>query len=257
MGSEASPLHTGSLSILVADDDAVSRMVVSGFLRRDGHRVDTAIDGVEAVEAAARERYDLILMDLQMPELDGIEATRRIRASETTRRRIVGLTATLDDDVRRRCVDAGFDDVVEKPVSAALIASVLSAIGTSEEKSTREPEELSSDYFDRFRRDAGSHSARPFTSIVEAILAEMRSQIERLSEEANRADADGAARAAHALRGASATIGAERLAAAMAHLEATAASLSAADLEAEAAKARDSLEAVARLVNERMNPENK
>jgi CheY-like chemotaxis protein len=118
------------LRILLVEDEAVNRRVTLRRLERMGYRADTASDGAEAVEAARAKAYDLILMDLQMPEMDGGTAVRRIRElpARGTRPRIVALTGDEPDDVRAACEAAGMDDVLGKPVSPAeLRAAILRA----------------------------------------------------------------------------------------------------------------------------------
>jgi two-component system, sensor histidine kinase and response regulator len=107
------------MRILVADDNEINRSVATRMLRRKGHRVQTAVNGREAVQAYGREVFDLILMDVQMPELDGFDATAQIRALEKqTGRRvgIVAMTAHAMTGDRERCLAAGMDGYVAKPV---------------------------------------------------------------------------------------------------------------------------------------------
>ncbi len=105
------------LRVLVAEDNAVNQKVITLMLERMGHRVDVACNGAEALEALARAPYDAVLMDVQMPELDGVSAARRIRERERERRTpIIALTANADIDEERRCLDAGMDDFLAKPV---------------------------------------------------------------------------------------------------------------------------------------------
>jgi signal transduction histidine kinase/CheY-like chemotaxis protein len=117
-----------SAHVLLVEDEAVNQMVVESMLLKLGCAVQVASDGVAACEAARRGRHDLILMDLHMPEMDGYEATLRIRESEQVRgiyTPIVALTADALASVRQRCVDAGMDDFVTKPISTAMLAAVL------------------------------------------------------------------------------------------------------------------------------------
>ncbi len=112
--------------LLLAEDDPVNQIVAAGILGNAGLIVDIAMHGDEAVQMAARSSYDLVLMDLQMPVLDGLEATRRIRETEAGRRLpIVAFTAfTLPED-RQRCLDAGMNDLVCKPVEPAVLLATL------------------------------------------------------------------------------------------------------------------------------------
>jgi len=110
--------------VLVAEDNPVSRMILQGQLAAMGFDVDTAENGVEAVEASARNRYAAIFLDCQMPEMDGFEAARRIRVREGDgdRTPIIAVTATgAEDDFRAAGMDAG----ISKPVSSDDLDAVL------------------------------------------------------------------------------------------------------------------------------------
>ncbi len=112
--------HLG-LRALAVDDNAVNREVLMEALSSLGIRVDMAADGAEAVEAAARTRYDIVFMDCSMPGMDGFEATRRIRGNEGAgpHVRIVALTAHVDGSAASRWRDAGMDSHVAKPFELA------------------------------------------------------------------------------------------------------------------------------------------
>ncbi|MFT3817491.1 MAG: response regulator [Rubrivivax sp.] len=103
--------------VLLVEDDQVNRTIAAFLLQDLGHRVDLAEDGAQAVEMAAAVRYDLVLMDVQMPRMDGLEATRRIRAGGGEPRvPIIAITANAFDQDRQACLDAGMDDFVAKPI---------------------------------------------------------------------------------------------------------------------------------------------
>ena len=116
--------------ILLAEDNAVNARLASVMLERLGCVVDIAGDGVEALEALRRASYDVVLMDCQMPELDGFEATRRIRSRETEERMghlpIIAMTANAMAGDRERCLEAGMDDYVAKPIDRR---DLLEALG--------------------------------------------------------------------------------------------------------------------------------
>jgi len=118
------------LRILVAEDNRINVMLATALLTKMGHRVDTVANGREAIEALARAPYDLVLMDVHMPEMDGLEATWRIRQAESTGRRhgrlpIVALTASTLEGDRQVCIDAGMDDFLAKPLNPEALRAVL------------------------------------------------------------------------------------------------------------------------------------
>ena len=124
------PRSQRRLRILVAEDNPINRKVASRLLERMGHQVDTAWDGQQAVTAVERTEYDLVLMDCQMPNMDGYEATLAIRRLEHGRRLpIVAMTANATAEDRQRCLDAGMDDFLAKPVSARLLFDLLEGLG--------------------------------------------------------------------------------------------------------------------------------
>ncbi len=115
------------LRILLAEDDSVNQMVGLRMLEQLGYRADLAATGVDVLTAVSRAAYDVILMDVQMPEMDGFEATRRIRSTRGHERwpRIVALTAYAMLGDRDRCLDAGMDDYLSKPVVAQELRAAL------------------------------------------------------------------------------------------------------------------------------------
>ena len=115
--------------ILLAEDNIVNQKVAVRMLQRLGYGADVVADGVEAVAAAARQEYDLVLMDINMPEMDGLEACRRIRAAQEGQwgPRIVALTALAMQGDRERCLMAGMDDYVAKPVKIEELQRVVEA----------------------------------------------------------------------------------------------------------------------------------
>lgn len=127
-GYDASFALSHPLRILLAEDNPVNRQVTIRFLERLGYQIDTAADGMEAVMAVHRRRYDLILMDVRMPEMDGLEAARRIRAelSPDEQPRIVAMTAYAYPEDLAACRAAGMDDALTKPVHFDRLAAILS-----------------------------------------------------------------------------------------------------------------------------------
>jgi two-component system, sensor histidine kinase and response regulator len=121
-----------SLRILVAEDNVINQRLTVTMLEKAGHRVDLTTNGRDAVEAFGRDAYDLVLMDCLMPEMDGFEATRAIRAVEQGTDRhvpIVALTANAMKGDREKCFEAGMDDYLAKPFTKETLAAVLTRWG--------------------------------------------------------------------------------------------------------------------------------
>ena len=125
--------ETSSLRILLAEDNAVNQKVALRILDKLGYRADVASNGLEALEALERQPYDVVLMDVQMPELDGLDASRRIceRWPAESRPRIIAMTANAMLEDREACFAAGMDDYVAKPIRPEELAEALSRARTS------------------------------------------------------------------------------------------------------------------------------
>jgi CheY-like chemotaxis protein len=117
----------GQGRILLAEDNAINIEFATMVLESRGYAVDVAADGFEAIAAAGRGGYDLVLMDMQMPRLDGLSATRRIRALEGDRRKlpIVAMTANAMREDAIRCLEAGMDDYIAKPIDPSRLCAIV------------------------------------------------------------------------------------------------------------------------------------
>ncbi|MFZ3148929.1 MAG: response regulator [Methanothrix sp.] len=117
-----------SACILIAEDDESNRKVTSAMLKRLGYRADAVSNGKEALLALERQHYDIILMNLSMPEMDGLQATRQIRRScpPTLQPKIIALTACILPNSREICLEAGMNDFMPKPFNVNELAQVLS-----------------------------------------------------------------------------------------------------------------------------------
>jgi CheY-like chemotaxis protein len=128
------PAIASGLRILIAEDNAINRAVVTGILEKRGHSLVHAVNGVEAVAAMAREPFDLVFLDVQMPEMDGFEATRHIREQEQTTGRhtpIVAMTAHAMAGDRERCLRAGMDHYLSKPLQKEELLKLIATISKS------------------------------------------------------------------------------------------------------------------------------
>ena len=113
------------LRILAVEDNATNQKLILLMLERLGYRADSAYHGLEALDAVARKTYDVLLMDVQMPEMDGLETTRRIRASLPVQPRIIAMTANAMESDRQACLAAGMDDYVSKPIQVRELRAAL------------------------------------------------------------------------------------------------------------------------------------
>ena len=206
------------LTILLAEDNAVNQKLALKLLERIGYTADIANNGVQAVDAVERRRYDVVLMDVQMPEMDGLEATRRIVARHGgDRPRIIALTANAMQGDRERCLAAGMDDYLTKPLRPAELTAALERSGAEEVSG------IDLRVLDMLLDSVGgdplfmSTLVDSFTDDAPARLAEMRQGLASGDSELVR-------RAAHTLKSTAATLGAPVLAAGCADLEARAAS---------------------------------
>ncbi|MGA9099583.1 MAG: PAS domain S-box protein [Methanotrichaceae archaeon] len=120
-----------NMRILLAEDNAVNQRVLLQMLKNLGYRADVAADGIEVLKAMELQSYDLVLMDVQMPEMDGFETTREIRRRWPNGPMIVALTAYALEGDREKCLDAGMDDYLSKPVKMDCLVEVLSKITQS------------------------------------------------------------------------------------------------------------------------------
>jgi CheY-like chemotaxis protein len=117
--------------VLLVEDNAVNQMVARSLLERRGFDVVVAANGREGVDAFQRGRFDLVLMDIQMPEMDGFEALAAIRAAEEPTGRhtpVVALTAHALEEDRERCLAAGMDDYLSKPIEAAKLYEIIRGV---------------------------------------------------------------------------------------------------------------------------------
>ncbi|HKQ62831.1 MAG TPA: response regulator [Candidatus Polarisedimenticolaceae bacterium] len=219
------------LRVLAADDNETNQMVAVSMLRRLGYQSDVAANGLEVVEALSRIAYDVVLMDCQMPEMDGFAATLAIRLAEASRGGhvpIIAMTANAMQGDRERCLEAGMDDYISKPVKieeldrvlarwtehAAAEPSALEPASTEHDEATLDTSVLAG-----FRAGDPDGGAGFVVALIQQFLAEAPRRLTALREGANQGDATSVALAAHALKGSAASMGANRLASRCQRLE--------------------------------------
>ena len=211
-GAAAAPLR-----ILLAEDHELNQKVAIRLLERLGHRADIANTGREALARLDHGVYDVILMDVQMPEMDGLEASRIIcsRWPSGQRPRIIAMTAEAMQGDREKCLAAGMDDYIVKPVTLDRLGAALAKC-----QPRREPADdaaLDRTVLDQIREDLGGTA--PLRDIILTFLGKTPAVLATLHDAAMRADADAIRRAAHSLKGTSALLGARALAEQCAELE--------------------------------------
>jgi signal transduction histidine kinase/DNA-binding response OmpR family regulator len=209
------PPKVSPRKVLLAEDNVVNQRVAVGLLSRRGHQVTVVTNGEEAIDALARERFDIVLMDLQMPVMGGIEATQRIRDRERDlsldRIRIVAMTAHAMSGDRERCLAAGMDGYLSKPTeSRALFAEVE---GSTTDVAASSPVDES----DLLKRLHGDKELA--AEIVRLFVEECPGLLDGVRTALDRRDVPSARRAAHKLKGAAGTASATGIAEAAALIE--------------------------------------
>jgi len=117
--------HAHPLKILVAEDNLINQKLTERVLAKLGYEAKIVSNGREALEEVDHTRYDLILMDVQMPEMDGLEATRIIRSSQGHQPKIIAITANVMQGDKELCLEAGMDDYISKPIKLDLLVAAL------------------------------------------------------------------------------------------------------------------------------------
>jgi len=225
---DAEDANLAGLSVLVVDDHAPNLEVARDLLQTAGVQVWLASSGAEAVATAAAQRFDAIFMDMRMPGMDGMEATRRIRAAETARRvPIIALTANVMAPDRERCLAAGMDDFVGKPIDVEQLFSALArASGRADALAVLVPSHVDTGV-DRDEPDHDYERARARVARTPALYERMVQRflndgdlVTRLHGQIAARQAGDATITAHTLKGAAAQLGALRLSRLAAAIEA-------------------------------------
>ena len=212
-----------ALDVLLVEDNAVNRKLATRLLERMGHRVAEAHDGSAALTMTADRDFDVVLMDMQMPVMDGIAATRAIRARENGGRHtpIIALTANAMSGDRERCIEAGMDDYVSKPIEAeALVAALLrvtagNAPAESVAGAATATAPVTAAVYSRAEAlERAGGDAELLAQIVAIFLEETPALVAQLGEFLDRGDHDNAFRAAHTIKGSSANLSAAAVVAA-------------------------------------------
>jgi PAS domain S-box-containing protein len=210
------------LHFLVAEDNQTNQMVVRGFLEKMGHHADFALNGREVLGLLALKSYDAILMDCQMPEMDGYTATRHIRAGEVEGSNsaipIIALTAFAMSSDRQKCIEAGMNDYLAKPLRADELQQALLRCGLASHAVHRTvassvpwQDALRVDQIEQLRELPGRKYPTLLQEVAEIFLGETPDTLTNLRELAGRHDQQETAHLAHRLAGSVASIGGEKM----------------------------------------------
>ncbi len=219
MGEEH-PLH-----ILLADDNTINQKVGLRILERLGYRADTAASGAEVLESLERQAYDVILMDVQMPEMDGMEATRRIRETVPPDRqpRIIAMTAHSLEGDRERFLASGMDDYLSKPVQFVDLVKALEKAIKISPLSDQTPAPASTEpasgsngsidwnVLDSYHEIMGDEAENFVSDLIQSFLENTRGLFKQMNEAREKQDFTTFNRLTHTLKSSSASLGAMRL----------------------------------------------
>ncbi|MCF7929747.1 MAG: response regulator [Spirochaetales bacterium] len=135
--------------VLIVEDNKINLFVTTELLKKSGYQVDSCTDGKEAVELLSSQSFDIILMDLQMPNMDGFEATHVIRAADSAvidhNVPIIAVTAYATENTRRECFESGMDDFLEKPITAGTLFEKIEALTGPKTQSDENHQETTGD----------------------------------------------------------------------------------------------------------------
>jgi CheY-like chemotaxis protein/HPt (histidine-containing phosphotransfer) domain-containing protein len=200
---ELSPPGTKPLRILVVEDNLVNQAVLLKQLEKAGHRPDRASNGREALEILNREPFDLVLMDEQMPEMDGLRATRLLRAREKAiggRVPIIAVTANVTPGERERCLAAGMDAYLTKPVSSAMLFATIASVMGSKASEASAPAEEDGEKWLATMQSLG-FDAKAIARLVRTALEEVPERMVVLRQGVALGDAVAVKTTAHSLKG--------------------------------------------------------
>lgn len=208
--------------LLVVEDNIVNQKVAARTLEQLGYRVDVAANGLEAVDATARIRYAAVLMDCQMPEMDGYAATAAIREREAgdSHTTIIAMTAGASSEDETKCFAAGMDDYITKPLNRAALALTMQRwIRDQHPDDKRAEDSLDPDVLAQIK-DLAAQDPRGIAELVHLFIRDTRSRLDSAATSAEQGDLAAVALTAHSLKGSSANLAAQTMAALCRELEA-------------------------------------
>ncbi|GAB3546668.1 hypothetical protein GCM10027343_24790 [Noviherbaspirillum agri] len=187
------------LNILVAEDNTVNQKVVQQLLAHLGYRADVVANGIEVLDALERQNYDVVLMDVQMPEMDGLEATRRLRARYgSASPRVIAMTANAMPGDREKCIEAGMDSYVSKPVELEDVRNVLLAVTSHTSKETEQMQGvIDHRRIDQLRELQDENNPRLLADIIDLFLNDSPKHLQSIAQSLTTKNADELLSASH------------------------------------------------------------
>ncbi len=206
------------MKILLAEDNIVNQKVALKMLKRLGYEADLAVNGLEVLDALRTQHYDVVLMDIQMPQMDGISATRHIcqEWSAETRPRIIAVTANSAVADKDECLEAGMDDYICKPVKMETLAEVLKTYQLAQKTSEPEAEDsniqvIDAQAWETLMEMVVDNTFEGIIEVIDSYLTDAPSLINNIKKAATEGDLVQLENAAHTLKSSSAILGALKI----------------------------------------------
>ncbi|MEP6637428.1 MAG: response regulator [Acidobacteriota bacterium] len=222
---DGSPAMVRPLRILLAEDNRINQMVGLRILQHLGYQADLAASGKEVLELLRRQPYDVVLMDVYMPGMDGLEATRVICAEwpEQDRPRIIAMTANAMDKDKEKCLAAGMDAFLSKPIRIDELRSTLEGLELPS-RERRNPDTaalktIDTSILDDLAKLYGDDDDDPVAQLIKIYLEDTPPRLNAMRQAVKTSDEGELKFVAHAIKGTSASIGAQRIAALCDELE--------------------------------------
>jgi PAS domain S-box-containing protein len=252
-----SPSNTGSnraapLHVLLVEDNPINQDLACRRLKKLGHRVSLAENGLQAVEQVQKNLFDCILMDIQMPIMDGFEATRRIRSMEAesgcARQYIIAMTAHAMQGDRERCLDSGMDNYIPKPFRAEILKAILKEVVTVRERRERSASEIRVEDFALRLGALDPEDREDVIATAPTFLKSLPQDLLRLQNAVNRIDFKECSFVGHTLKGVAGIFRCEACLALVRQLEGACEAKDKAAMEKHAAALGDAMQALAKEV---------
>lgn len=204
-------MMTSSLKILAAEDNLINRKLIGKMLEQLGHTVTTVSNGLEVLEALQNQTYDVVLMDIQMPEMDGMTATRQIRQQGTSAYApyIVAMTGHVSEEDKNACLEAGMNAFLTKPIRLNTLATVLGQCQhqCASQAAPLVPEPLNAEMLEQIPPGTGDEAGSFLRVLIETYFEDAPNYLSRLDRAIAQQDIDTFRATAHSLKSMSASLG--------------------------------------------------